>query len=528
MITIFLSLIPNIIQAQVNPAWVTRYDGPNNNEDRATAITLDNTGNVYVTGYSYNTASNSEYATIKYDANGTPQWAARYNGPGNSVDKAEAIAVDNLGNVYVTGSSRRTTTVYTEDYATIKYNSAGQEQWVARYNAPANTYNFARAIAVDGLSNVFVTGYSAADYATIKYNSLGQVQWTARYNGTGNSMDEANALVIDNSGNVYVTGASIGINSSYDYATIKYNSDGVEQWVARYNGPANTGDAAYAITLDNNGNVYVTGTSIGSGTSNDYTTIKYNSSGQEQWVARYNGPGNSMDYATDIAVDSLGNVYITGYSAGSGTNFDYATIKYNSSGQEQWVTRYNGPGNHADYAVALALDDSANVYVTGYSRSTSASDSEDYTTIKYNTDGIEQWVIRYNGPDNNIDRASAIVVDNSYNIFVTGASRGVGSSYDYATIKYVQTETGVQEINNIQQKTAKIEIYPNPARTYLNINLPYAAEYIKIFDITGKTVKELRSSGRNDLRVSLEGIKNGIYFIQVDSEIVQEKLVITK
>ena len=113
--------------------------------------------------------------------------------------------------------------------------------------------------------------------------------------------------------------------------------------------------------------MYVTGMSYGSGTAYDYATIKYNSSGDTMWVRRYNGPGNSDDEATAIAVDGSGNVYVTGYSDGSGTCYDYATIKYNSSGDTMWVRRYNGPGNSNDEANAIAVDGSGNVYVTGYS-----------------------------------------------------------------------------------------------------------------------------------------------------------------
>ena len=65
----------------------------------------------------------------------------------------------------------------------------------------------------------------------------------------------------------------------------------------------------------------------------------------EEWVARYNGPGNAADAAIDVAVDDEGNVYVTGSSAGAGTYADYATIKYNSAGVLQWVSRYNAPGD---------------------------------------------------------------------------------------------------------------------------------------------------------------------------------------
>ena len=71
---------------------------------------------------------------------------------------------------------------------------------------------------------------------------------------------------------------------------------------------------------------------MGAGTDQDYATVKYDSWGGEQWVARYNGPINGVDYATAIAVDGLGNVYVTGQSEGSSANYDYATIKYAPTG----------------------------------------------------------------------------------------------------------------------------------------------------------------------------------------------------
>src|SRR5438128_11400825 len=111
------------------------------------------------------------------------------------------------------------------------------------------------------------------------------------------------------------------------YSLVIVNSQVTQQWVRRYDGPAGNGiDFANAIAVDASGNVFVTGKSAGNGTNYDFATVKYNSSGVQQWAARYDGPaGNGIDYANAIVADGLGNVYVTGPSAGKGTNFDYAT-----------------------------------------------------------------------------------------------------------------------------------------------------------------------------------------------------------
>jgi hypothetical protein len=152
--------------------------------------------------------------------------------------------------------------------------------------------------------------------------------WVRRYNGPGNGDDRAHDLALDSQGNVYVTGASEGSGTGFDYATLKYSPSGQLLWAKRYNGPGNGSDSAYALALDSQGNVYVTGRSEGSGTDYDYATRKYSPSGDLLWAKRYNGPGNSHDFAYALALDSQGNVYVTGASWGSGTGYDYATIRY--------------------------------------------------------------------------------------------------------------------------------------------------------------------------------------------------------
>ena len=422
------------------PLWTNRYLGVAGAYDGAPTLAVDGSGNVFVTGHSSGAGSYYDYATIKYSGAGVALWTNRYHGPANGQDRASAVAVDGSGNAFVTGTSADING-YSPDYATIKYSSAGVVLWTNRYNGPANSTDRASAVVADGSGNVFVTGSSVGDYVTIAYSAAGVSLWTNRYNGTGNGGDSASAMVVDGSGNLFVTGYSIGANNDYDYATIKYSGVGVPLWTNRYIGPGSDGygdDYATAVAVDGSANVFVTGYSFGS-TSYDYATIKYSSAGVPLWTNRYNGPGDNVDGPTDVAidmaVDNIGNVFITGYSMGTNSHYEYATIKYSGAGVPLWTNRYHGLGYGSDYANALAVDGSGNVFVTGASDG-GEFDADDYATIKYSGAGVALWTNRYSGPGNGTDFASAVAVDGSGNVFVTGYSYDTNGYSDYATIKY--------------------------------------------------------------------------------------------
>jgi len=505
------------LQAQVTQEWVARYNGPGNGIDEVTSLAVDGSGNVHVTGRSYSKGTGSEYVTIKYNSSGDSLWVARYNGTGN-FDYATSLAVDGSGNVYVTGNSVGIGTG--NNSLTIKYNSSGDSLWVARSNGAGNNFLTLLSLAVDGSGNVYVTGYIDGGNKLIKYNSSGVQQWVQRYNGGG-----ASSLAVDGSGNVYVAGRSYG-----DYVTIKYNSSGDSLWVARYNGPGNGSDEASSLAVDDSENVYVTGVSGVTGNF-DYATIKYNPSGVQQWVQRDSGKGGNLksDLSPSLAVGSSGNVYVTG-----GSNGDYTTIKYNLSGVQQWVQRYNGPGNSFDYALSIAVDGSENVYVTGVS---GIGMNNDYATIKYNSSGIQAWVQRYNGPVNGFDYAHSLAVDGSGNVYVTGISTGSGTSLDYATIKYSQL-TGISQTNNtIPEKFSLSQNYPNPFNPITVIRYSLIENRfltLKVYDILGNEVATLVNEKQNagSYSVDFDGsnFPSGIYFykLQTDNFSETKKMTIIK
>ena len=245
-------------------------------------------------------------------------------------------------------------------------------------------------------------------------------EWVRLYNGPGNYNDLVSAMAVDQFGNVYVTGVSLGSGPTFDIATIKYDTFGNELWVARYDGPVNSSDCSYDIVVDSFGDIYITGYSVGIGGSADFITIKYEPNGNKIWEARYDCPSNQDDQARAMALDSSQNIYVTGVSSDGVAMADIATVKYDSNGNEVWATRYNSPQDGCDRPYSIALDTNGNTYVTG--ETSEVGKSFDYLTIKYDSNGTEEWVKRYNGPGSDADRANDIGVGPSGNISITGYS----------------------------------------------------------------------------------------------------------
>ena len=333
----------------------------------------------------------------------------------------------------------------------------GAQLWVKRYNGPRKFDDQANSLAVSpGGRTVFVTGTSAGstsglDYATIAYNTVTGAQlWVKRYNGPGNRDDQAYSLVVSPSGRtVFVTGQSAGTASGYDYATVAYNAaTGAQLWVKRYNGPGNRDDTASSMAVSpGGGTVLVTGQSAGTASEDDYATVAYNAAtGARLWVERYNGPGNRDDFAYSVAVSpSGGTVFVTGTSRMADSNWDYATVAYNAAtGAQRWVKRYNRPDNREDNASSVTVGPGGGtVYVTG--SSVGSTSQYDYATVAYNAaTGAQRWVKRYNGPRNGADFATSLAVGpGGGTVYVTGSSVGSTSQYDYATVAY-NAATGAQ------------------------------------------------------------------------------------
>lgn len=294
-------------------------------------------------------------------------------------------------------------------------------EWSARYNSPENRRETATTMTVDDFGNVIVAGTSARKYLTVKYNESGNQQWAALYIGYVYGIDQPYAITSDGSGNVYVTGEAGESPSNNNYTTIKYNADGSQDWVRFYDNPAGLRDVATCILTDKSGNVYVSGyNSYGDSSCNfKWTTIKYNPNGSEIWTRQYCGICDYVlaDYAPPpaMAIDSSGSIILTGISRPDFmSDFQLVTIKYDSSGNQLWIKKFSYSFNNP----SIATDKFSNIYITG-----------DFGIIKYNTDGDSIWVRSTN-------TAQSITADDSGNVIVSGSeysgniSRIITEKYD--------------------------------------------------------------------------------------------------
>lgn len=337
----FISLASELL------AWEARYDGPASFVDEPQAITVDNRGNCYVTGFVTGISTWLDMCTIKYDAAGNALWV-QINALGPATDAGFGIAVDSGGCVYVAGTSWTLATQF--DFIVAKYDSSGQQIWLTRLDSPQHGYDVANAIGLDAQGNVYVTGYyggdsafAGGDFGTAKLDSAGQLIWLMTYDGPGHAYDGAYCLSRDAWGNIIVAGRSVA--NSFDYATVKYGPNGEQLWESRYDAGDASFDQPEDLFVDDLGNVYIVGSIKGyyfNGDSTDIATIKYDSAGNEEWIAVYNGPVSLFDIGESVAVDASGNVYITGMCTVSQVQDDYVTIKYGPDGNETWVRRYSG------------------------------------------------------------------------------------------------------------------------------------------------------------------------------------------
>ena len=429
--SIFYLLSAAYCLGQPQEAWVARYNGGFTNKNHTPlAMALDTAGSIYVAGSSQNASNDYDYVVLKYAPNGTQVWASRYASTNGGDDTLRSFALDQDGNSFLTGSG-----------GTVKMNADGTVGWTAPYSG--------NGIALDTNGNTYVTGFSTVDYVTVKLDSNGSNVWLRTYDiswGTVSLTNVSQMVAVDDLGNVFVAGWEDW--SMYVYppgktnyysrpAVLKYDAAGNPVWTNAYFTGSGAPIETKGLIADGLGSVHVTGNILSSATG--YLTARIKDSGQTIWSWQYGPPG-----VTGM-VHTNGSVYLTGAVFDGPPRFVYGTFKLDSTnGQSLWQTNYCGLVRGYHRANGLALDSVGSVYVTGISTNTGTGN--DFATIKYDNNGNQVGVKRYNGPANGDDGAMAIAVAPDGSIYVTGYSANAAGGTDITTIKY-------GDLQNVQKES---------------------------------------------------------------------------
>lgn len=420
----------------------------------------------------------------------TEAWIQAYDGPAHKSDYSTAIVVDRRGDVLVTGASGNSTNdlfhsaqyvdIYTAKYAARN----GALLWERRYNGPSDEYDAPRNIALDRNGNAIVLGVSMSGRVSsiyvAKYDSaFGSVLWEQRIENK-----EPNSVTVDHRGDVILSGSNyegpsmtgflaklsgasgdviwiremsnsllLSLKSdprgnlvaagSFDnvFATAKFSgADGSMIWEQRL-----ANGRAIAVALDRHGDVVTTGSTWDRGVSLSIVTAKYSgSNGQLIWERSHHDPRGYLDFAVAVAVDRTGDVVVSGNvesQMDESNDTDMYTAKYAAKdGAILWERIYDGPINGSDRVVAMALDARGDVTMAGDSGAIGSRGNNylfDFYMARYDGNtGKVRWEQRYDSPDHGDDRLASLALGLGGEVAVTGSSSPVTSTPDIVTLVY--------------------------------------------------------------------------------------------
>ena len=465
-----------VIDPTPSLTWGTYYGGTG--DDIGRSCIVDGT-DVYIAGSTTSTTTIATAGThqtsiggsmdaflAKFNSAGTRLWATYYGGTGN--DWANSCKIDGSGNIYIAGETYSSASISTGgshqaafggasgagDLFLAKFNSSGTRQWATYYGGSG--FETTASCAVDASGNVYISGattsttaiatggahqtangggFSGYDGFLVKFNSSGARQWGTYYGGTTD--DYSTGVTTDASSNVYLCGFTLSSTSiatagshqpawagDNDGYLVKFNSSGARQWATYYGGTGN--DVAYSCATDNSGNVYLAGMAVtatagviatagahqtshngGCFPGNDGYLVKFNSAGARQWGTYYGGTGE--EYIVSCVTDGSGNVYLTGSTASTtfiatagshqpsygGGFIDGFLVKFDGSGVRQWGSYYGG--TDYDELMNCAITGSSELYVAGQTTSTTAIATAGSHQVSFGGGGSDAFLAKFSG-----------------------------------------------------------------------------------------------------------------------------------
>ncbi len=319
----------------------------------------------------------------------------------------------------------------------------GDPLWDDYFGGPAYGVAQRVLIATDGRAYVMgvedTNDYNNDEYVVQSVGPTGQYLWKATFNGNYDPPAADTDVPHDiafgpTEQRIYVTGYSEGRHSKSDWATVAYRTDGTQLWVRRYNDPAGGVDSAKSLAVSSrSGRIFVTGTSHGSGTGRDVTTIAYSPNGDRLWTRTFDAAGNGPDDPAQVLVDpGGGRLYVVASCHNGGTLTDICVIAYQGNGSRLWLRTYDGPSSGEDLPASAVLSPSGRrLYLCGQSEG-------NYLTSAYRRDGTRLWSVAYDGPSAGYDFATeSTLTPDGQTLYVTGTSAG-STDDDVVTVAYTR------------------------------------------------------------------------------------------
>ena len=422
----------------VESLWTGTCDFDAGSQDYSAGLAVDHAGNTIVIGQSVKSGVKS-FATAKFDPDGGLMWSKTYTDRNLQLARALGVAVDASDNVYVCGTTNEFPPA--GDFAVLKYNSAGMQQWVRIVSgtAPVSDIDYAAAVQTLTDGSIVVVGekHDSAGYGgyVIDYSASGAAVWDDFVLPGGYSASML-SVAQGPDDRIYVGGAAYALATSgfSRFVLLSYSPSGERQWLRLYSGPEQKGNYVTSLAVDPAGYVVALGASGLSASGYDFMTVKYDTNGALIWEARYDGSANDDDTPNEIAIDDCGNIYVFGTTVDL-TNGQCATLlKYNSEGQLLWARLHHEPAGDATIGLGVALDSNGFVYTAGQTKSLTVPVV--FYTLKYSPDGDSIWLERFYNPFGQAAAVAGIEVDPQQGVHVGAHALTGGSNYDFVALKY--------------------------------------------------------------------------------------------
>jgi hypothetical protein len=476
--------------------WERRYNNPINGEDDAYSIDIDNAGNSFVTGRSYN-GYNYDILTICYDQSGNQLWQKSFNGSSNVNDEPKKIKIDSQNNIYITGITNINSN---QDVVLLKYNQNGNLLWNRKMFSVLNNTAFYGDFDIDRAGNIYTwLGVSELPYGAfllLKFNPLGDTLWSGKIKDTLFNGISPKKIICDSLGNIF----ALCSNSKFNYLA-KFRTDGVKLWQIR-----RSNMDLVDFCVNNSGELFATGTKYSS--NSDLAILKYDHLGHFVWEIFYDNGLN--EHGFKVIPDNFGNCFITG----SAYYFNNTIVlKYNVQGTLQWLRTINGL-NYDNINFSIKNDF---LYLSGCKYVNQSFKKINLT--KYNLSGAELFTTDFNTLLSNEDIPSDMKVTDNGLIFLTGKSYASGSHYDYITLKISQL-IGINPISSeIPIQFSLSQNYPNPFNpsTKIKFSIPSIAQtFLYVYDILGGEIATLVNQqlqpGTYEVEWEASQYPSGVYF----------------